>query len=120
MSPSAARNALKGVLLIGAEEIKININKISDLIRNDYYVDFNRIEKYFQEEVWLECLKVCEQKKRSKWMCSTCQKVLAKNTDSLVCGRYLKWRHLSCTNLEKILILTHWYCKLYTAKYSDG
>ena len=104
VSPSAARNALKGVLLIGAEEIKININKISDLIRNDYYVDFNRIEKYFQEEVWLECLKVCEQKKRSKWMCSTCQKVLAKNTDSLVCGRCLKWCHLSCT----ILVCQFW------------
>ena len=48
--PSVARNALKGVLLIGAEEIKININEISDLIRDDDYVDFNRIEKYFKEE----------------------------------------------------------------------
>ena len=120
MSPSAARNALKGGLLIGAEEIKINVNKISDLIRNDYYVDFNRIEKYFQEEVWLECLKVCEQKKRSKWMCSTYQKVLAKHTDSLVCGRCLKWCHLSCTNLKKIPELTNWYCKLCRAKYSNG
>ena len=50
VSPSVARNALKGVLLIGAEEIKININEISDLIRDDNYVDFNRIEKYFTEE----------------------------------------------------------------------
>ena len=66
MFPSVARNAFKGVLLIGAEEIKININEISDLIRDDNYVDFNRIEKYFKEEAWLECLKVYEQKKRSK------------------------------------------------------
>ena len=66
MFPSVARNALKGVLLIGAEEIKININEISDLIRDDNYVDLNRIEKYFKEEAWLECLKVYEQKKRSK------------------------------------------------------
>ena len=54
VSPSVARNVLKGVLLIGAEEIKININEISDLIRDDSYVDFNRIEKYFKEEAWLE------------------------------------------------------------------
>ena len=84
MSLSVARNALKCVKLIGAKEIKININEISDLIRDDNYVDFNRIEKYFKEETWLECLKVYEQKKRSKWMCSTCQKVLATNTDSRV------------------------------------
>ena len=100
--------------------IKVSSIRNKILIRDNNCVDFNRIEKYFQEETGLECLKVCEQKKRSKWMCSTCQKVLAKNTDSLVCGRYLKWCHLSCTNLEKILILTHWYCKLCTAKYSDG
>ena len=49
VSPSVARNALKGVLLIGAEEIKININEISDLIRDDNYVDFNRIAEYFKE-----------------------------------------------------------------------
>ena len=49
-SPSVARNALKGVLLIVAEEIKISINEISDLIRDDNYVDFNRIEIYFKEE----------------------------------------------------------------------
>ena len=90
---SIARNVLKGVLLIRAEEIKININKISDLIRDDNYVDFNYIEKYFKEETWLECLKVYERKKRSKWMCSTCQKVLAKNTDLLACERGLKWSH---------------------------
>ena len=60
MSSSVARNALKGVL-IGAEEIKIN-NEISVLIRDDNYFDFNRIEKYFKGEMWLECLKVYEQK----------------------------------------------------------
>ena len=57
MFPSVARNALKDVLLIGAEEIKMYINEISDLIRDDNYVDFN-IEKYFKEETWLEFLKV--------------------------------------------------------------
>ena len=62
--PLVARNALK-VVLIGAEEIKININEISDLIRDDSYVDFNRMEKYFEEETWLECLKV-EKKKKKK------------------------------------------------------
>ena len=101
MSPSVARNALKGVLLIVVEEIKININEISDLIRDGNYVDFNRIEIYFKEEAWLECLKVHEQKKRSKWLCSTCQNIFAKYTDSLVCERCLKWCHLSCTNLKK-------------------
>ena len=64
MPPLVARNALK-VVPIGAEEIKININEISDLIRDDSYVDFNRMEKYFEEETWLECLKV-EKKKKMK------------------------------------------------------
>ena len=45
--PSVNRNPLKGVLLIGAE-IRININEISDLIKDDNYIDFNRIEKYFK------------------------------------------------------------------------
>ena len=108
MSPSVARNPLKGVLLIGTE-IKLNINKISDLIRDDDYIDFNCIEKYFKEKTWLECLKVYEQKQRSKWMCSTCQKVLAKNIDSFVCERCLKWCHLSCTNWKKIPKLRSWY-----------
>ena len=58
MFPSVAKNALKGVLLIGAEEIKMYINEISDLIRDDNHVDFNHIEKYFKEETWLELLKV--------------------------------------------------------------
>ena len=53
MSPSAAKNALKGVLLIGAEEIKTNINEISVLIRDDNYVDFNRVEKHSKKEAWL-------------------------------------------------------------------
>ena len=66
MSPSVARNVLKGLLLIRVEEIKININEISNLIRDHNYVDFNRIEKYFKEEARLECLKVYEQKKHSK------------------------------------------------------
>ena len=50
VSQSVARNALKSVLLIGAEETKINIKEISDLIRDDNYVHFNRIEKYFKEK----------------------------------------------------------------------
>ena len=120
MFPSIARNALKSVLLIGAEEIKINIKDISDLIRDDNYVDFNHIKKIVKEEAWLEFLKVYEQKRRSKWMCSTCQKLLAKNTDLLVCKRWLKWRHLSCTNLKKTPKLRNWYCKLCRAKCSDG
>ena len=105
MSPSVVRDALKCVLLIRAEEIKININKTSDLIRNDNCVNFSRIEKNFKEEPWLECLKVYEQKERSQWMCSTCQKKLATNTDSPVCERCLKWCHLSCTT-EKLVLQT--------------
>ena len=113
VSPSVARNALKRVLLIVAEE---SINEISDLIRDDNYVDFNRIEIYFKEEAWLECLKVYQQMNHSKWLCSTCQKILAKYADSLVCERCLKWCHLSCANLKKIPKLRNWYCKLCRAK----
>ena len=44
VSPSVARNTLKS-LLIGAEEIKINIIEIPDLIGDDNYIDFNRISE---------------------------------------------------------------------------
>ena len=37
VSSSVARNALKGVLFIGTEEIKINLNEISDLIRDEIF-----------------------------------------------------------------------------------
>ena len=67
-----ARNALKGVL-IGAEEIKTSINEISDLIRDDNFVNFDYIKKVYKEEAHLQYLKVYEQKKNTKWMCSTCR-----------------------------------------------
>ena len=40
VSPSVVRYALKSLLIIGAEEIKINIKEISDLFRDDNYVNF--------------------------------------------------------------------------------
>ena len=67
-----ARNALKCVL-IGAEEIKTSINEISDLIRDDNFVNFDYIKKFYREEAHLQYLKVYEQKKNTKWMCSTCR-----------------------------------------------
>ena len=41
-------------------------------------------------------------KKRSKWFCLVCQKIIAMITDSVVCDKYLKWNHLSCTFLKKL------------------
>ena len=43
------------------------------------------------------------QEKSSKWFCLVCEKIIAMITDSGVCERYLKWNHLSCTFLKKLL-----------------
>ena len=41
-------------------------------------------------------------RKSSKWFCLICQKKIAMITDSVVCERYLKWSHLSCTFVKKL------------------
>ena len=42
------------------------------------------------------------QEKNSKWFCLVCQKIIAMTTDSVVCERCLKWKHLSCAFLKKL------------------
>ena len=41
-------------------------------------------------------------KKRSKWFCLICQKIIVMITDLVLCEKYLKWNHLSCTFLKKL------------------
>ena len=58
--------------------------------------------KYSEDSAWAECLKLYDKEKSSKWFCLVCQKIIAMITDSVVCERYLKWNHLSCTFLKKL------------------
>ena len=60
------------------------------------------IEKYFEDFAWTECLKLCDKKKSSKWFYLVYQKIIAKSADSVMCERYLKWNHLSCTFFKKL------------------
>ena len=99
VSPSTANNALKGVP-VTKEKLKSDLSTISDLIRDEKYVDLHRIEKYFEDSAWTECLKFCDKKKSSNWFCSVCQKIISMSNDSVACERCLKWNHLSCTSLK--------------------
>ena len=95
---------------------KSDVNTISDLIRVEKYVDNNiqifyllwglilkiLIGKYCEDSAWAECLKLYDKKKSSKWFCLICQKIIAMITDLVVCERYLKWNHSSCTFLKKL------------------
>ena len=47
-SASTANNALKGVL-VTKEKLKSDLNAISDLVRDEKYVELHRIEKYFED-----------------------------------------------------------------------
>ena len=58
--------------------------------------------KYFEDFAWIECLKLYDKKKSSKWFYLVCHKIIAKSTDSVVCERCLKWNHLSCTFFTKL------------------
>ena len=60
------------------------------------------IGKYFEDSAWTECLKLCDKKKSSKWFYLVYQKIIAKSADSVICERYLKWNHLSCTFFKKL------------------
>ena len=60
------------------------------------------IGKYFEDSAWMECLKLYDKKKSSKWFYLVCHKIIAKITDSVVCGRCLKLNHLSCTFFKKL------------------
>ena len=115
LTTSTAKYILKGVLVIKGK-LKSDVNTISDLIRDEKYVDTNihifhllwgliwkiLIGKYCEDSAWAECLKLYDKKKSSKWFCLICQKIIAMITDSVVCERYLKWNHLSCTFLKKL------------------
>ena len=112
---STAKHILKGVL-VAKRKLKSDVNTISDLIRDEKYVDNNihifhllwgliwkiLVGKYCEDSAWAECLKLYDKKKSSKWFCLVCQKIIAMITDSVVCERYLKWNHLSCTFLKKL------------------
>ena len=65
VSTSTAKNALKGVL-VTKENLKSDLNTISDLIRDEKFVDFYRIGKYFEDSAWAECLKLFNKKKKFK------------------------------------------------------
>ena len=109
-----AKHILKAVLVTKGK-VKSDVNIISDIRRDGKYVDDNihvfhllwgliwkiLIGNYFEDPSWAECLKLYDKKKSSKWFCSVCQKIFAMLTDSVVCKRYLKWNHLSCTFLKK-------------------
>ena len=70
--------------------------------------------RYCEDSAWAECLKLYDKKKSSKWFCLVCQKIIAMSTDSVVCERCLKWKHLSCAFLKSYrkLILPNWFWKL--------
>ena len=55
LSTSTANNALKGVL-VTKEKLKSDLNTISDLVRDEKYVELHRIEKYFEDSAWAETL----------------------------------------------------------------
>ena len=65
VSTSTAKNGLKGVL-VTKENLKSDLNTISDLIRDEKFVDFYRIGKYFEDSAWAECLKLFNKKKKFK------------------------------------------------------
>ena len=118
VSTSTAQHILKG-LLVTKGRLKPEAwypDTVSDLIRVEKYVDNNLqifhhlrgliwkilIGKYCEYSAWAECLKLYDKKKNSKWFGLVCQKIIAMNTDSVVCERYLKWNHLSCIFLNKL------------------
>ena len=115
VSISTAKHILKSVL-VKKGKLKPDVNIISDLRRDEKYVDNNihtfhllwgltwkiLIGKYCEDSAWAECLKFYDKKKSSKWFCLVCQKIIAMSTDLVVCEGWLKWNHLSCTFLKKL------------------
>ena len=71
-----AKHMLKGVLITKGK-LKSNVNTISDLMRDEKYLDNNihifyllrgliwkmLIGKYYEDSVWAECLKLYDKKK---------------------------------------------------------
>ena len=116
VSTFTEKHILKSVL-VKKGKLKPDVNIISDLVRDEKYVYMNNIHifhllwgliwkiwirKYCEDSAWAECLKLCDNKKSSKWFCLVCQKIIAMTTDSVVWEGWLKWNHLSCTFLKKL------------------
>ena len=81
--------------------MKSDLNTVSDLITDEKCVDLYRIEKYFEESTWADCLKLYVKKKKLKWFCSVCQKIISMSTNSVLCERCLKWNRLGHTSFIK-------------------
>ena len=72
VSISTAKNALKSVLE-AKENLRSDLSTISNLIRDEKFVDFYQIGKYFEDSALAGCLKLFGKKKSSKCFCSVCQ-----------------------------------------------
>ena len=53
-------------MLVTKENLKSDLNTISDPIRDEKFVDFYQIGKYFEDSAWAECLKFFDKKKKFK------------------------------------------------------
>ena len=115
VSTSTAKHILKGVL-VTKEKLKADINSMSDLLRDEQYVDNNihkfhllwsliwkiLIGKYCEDSASAECLKLKDKEKSLKWFCLVCQKIITVSNDSVECVRCLKWNLLRCKFLKKL------------------
>ena len=109
-------DAIEGKLLVKKQNMK-TLHQIPESIREKDCVDIHRIEKYFDGNAWCTVLSLLEQKKNCKWVCLSCDKVIPRKSDSVMCDRCLMWCHLPCTTYKKMPKSKHWFCSSCLMKY---
>ena len=119
VKPSVAFNALNGSRLVEATDITTNVIRLSDVIRDEESIDIKRIERYCDKAAWMAVLKLIEKKKKCKWTCSSCEKIINQNEESVACQRCLTWVHLTCTKLKKFPNQSKCFCIGCKRKYQD-
>ena len=93
VKPLVAFNALNGSRLIEATDITTKAIRLSDGVQDEVSISIKKIERFCHDAA-----KLIEKKKKSKWICSLCEKSINQNEDSVAC----EVPYMGSFNLHKI------------------
>ena len=118
---SAAELALGKEKLLTSSDFKKSL-LIPDSLRDENSLDIpnilrkspnilRRVQIYFETTAWKTVKRVIDEKKKCKWICFVCNKLI-EDGESVGCDSCLLWGHLSCTNLKKKPKTKYWFCSV--------
>ena len=94
--PLITNEAITGKKFIGIEEVHNNLTKITDIIKDDLYIDINRVQQHFAQNTWSLILSLISAKKKQLLVCLVCDSCIDNDGMSVLCIRCLSRIHMLC------------------------